>query len=348
MEKNLRIKLIKIALPIFVLMLIAMVVYNKNYSASALLELADKYYSGNGVVRNQDLAFEYYRKAAARGNAEAQYAMGIIYFRNGDRQEGARWYKKAAENGHTQAQNIMNGLIKSGFQFASDESINCNRDIINCIKKSPDEAFNRYIYPTALNDFLKNQKTFLETSKKTSFPKIGLIQMGQTHKEYAKIMIDTGYTCQSFQYIGRKLDDLDSIEQKSFLDNFHKSYQGYSSLGHDTCKSPKKLIEVSFTKIGTIYKVREQISENEFLELLSQIGYTKKEIDEAKEREHFGMPAFEIGLIKKGDFSWRYWKSGENERTVVIEDTPYQNAADTYFDKMSEADTYDDLGEEDK
>lgn len=75
------------------------------------LEIADKYYTGNGVVKNYKEAFKYYKKAAENGNANAQYMLaGMYYTGEGgakDLQEMYKWYKKAAEQGHSDAQYIV-------------------------------------------------------------------------------------------------------------------------------------------------------------------------------------------------------------------------------------------------
>ncbi|MFZ2636769.1 MAG: tetratricopeptide repeat protein [Rectinemataceae bacterium] len=51
--------------------------------AKAQYSLGMKYYAGEGVASNPELAFKWFEKAAAQGNADAQTALGIQYF-NGD------------------------------------------------------------------------------------------------------------------------------------------------------------------------------------------------------------------------------------------------------------------------
>jgi TPR repeat protein len=52
-----------------------------------------------------------FRKAAERGDAEAQYSLGHCYYHSlgviQDKKEAVRWYRKAAEQGHAQAQYIL-------------------------------------------------------------------------------------------------------------------------------------------------------------------------------------------------------------------------------------------------
>jgi TPR repeat protein len=59
-------------------------------------------------MQDPDEAVEWYRKAAEKGNAEAQYNLGEMY-RVGrilpkDSAEAARWLKQAADQNHLEAQ----------------------------------------------------------------------------------------------------------------------------------------------------------------------------------------------------------------------------------------------------
>jgi len=62
------------------------------------------YEFGNGVVKNEELAFEYYEKIANQDFALGEYKIGYFYD-NGigtekDENLAAYWYKKAESNGH--------------------------------------------------------------------------------------------------------------------------------------------------------------------------------------------------------------------------------------------------------
>ena len=87
------------------------------------------YHDGIGTLRDQVAAVEYFRRAAERGHAEAQYHLGLVYdYGHGvarDQAGGAAWERKAAEQGHTGAQYRLagsyywgNGVPKSRFQAA--------------------------------------------------------------------------------------------------------------------------------------------------------------------------------------------------------------------------------------
>src|SRR5205809_541257 len=71
--------------------------------AQAQFELANAYQKGNGIERNDPIAFEWCRKAAEQGHAKAQNTLGMMY-RQGmgispDKEEAFRWYQKAAKQG---------------------------------------------------------------------------------------------------------------------------------------------------------------------------------------------------------------------------------------------------------
>lgn len=83
-------------------------------NVEACFELAELYYTGNGVAKNFAKAKELYRKAADGGNADAQYMMGVMA-RNGqggDKNftEAREWLSKAARQGHTKAKTLLDQL----------------------------------------------------------------------------------------------------------------------------------------------------------------------------------------------------------------------------------------------
>ena len=84
-------------------------------SMDAYSHLGDLYYNGgNEIERVIKTAYNYYRKAANAGVANAQYMVGICY-RNGEgpdknRQLAKVWISKAAKQGHQKAQKILEKL----------------------------------------------------------------------------------------------------------------------------------------------------------------------------------------------------------------------------------------------
>ena len=75
---------------------------------SDYLKLARLYENGTGVSQNDSEALEWYRKAAEKGNADAQIELGKRYFDgrgvSANEAEAVVWYRKAADKGNTEAQ----------------------------------------------------------------------------------------------------------------------------------------------------------------------------------------------------------------------------------------------------
>jgi TPR repeat protein len=86
--------------------------------AAAQYELGLAYARGEGVAREPALAIEWWVKAAAQGFADAQNALGVMYDDGaGVVQDPARareWYRKAAEQGHAGAQNNLAFMYEVG------------------------------------------------------------------------------------------------------------------------------------------------------------------------------------------------------------------------------------------
>jgi TPR repeat protein len=77
-------------------------------NARAQYRLGLRYHEGHGIGQNDVLAARWFRKAAIQGYAEAQYNLGCCYDAglgvNKDQTKAAEWYRKAAEQGYAKAQ----------------------------------------------------------------------------------------------------------------------------------------------------------------------------------------------------------------------------------------------------
>ncbi len=87
-------------------------------SANAQFALGALYYDGKGVFQDYREAGRWHRKAAEQGLASAQYVLGIMY-RHGegfpkDFAKAARWHREAAEQGHAEAQLSLGILYHNG------------------------------------------------------------------------------------------------------------------------------------------------------------------------------------------------------------------------------------------
>ena len=80
--------------------------------------LANCYYGGTGVEKDEKEAAKWYLKAAAQGDSNAQYSLGLMYFnRRSVGDNGAKaieWFQKAADQGDPTAQYSMGVIYEEG------------------------------------------------------------------------------------------------------------------------------------------------------------------------------------------------------------------------------------------
>jgi len=92
--------------------------------AGAQYNLGLMYQEGDGVPQNYVEAVGWYRKAAEQGNVDAQNNLGLMYDKGHgaprDHVEAARWYRKAAEQGYANAQNNLGYMYGNGLGLAQD------------------------------------------------------------------------------------------------------------------------------------------------------------------------------------------------------------------------------------
>jgi len=73
---------------------------------------------------NSPRALEYFQQAAAKGNAEGMYLVGLMFEGNKgidvDLSKAAQWYRQAAERGHTDAMNHLARQLRLGNGVAKD------------------------------------------------------------------------------------------------------------------------------------------------------------------------------------------------------------------------------------
>lgn len=87
--------------------------------AAAQYHLGYLYSKGDGVAKDQNRALYWYRKAAEQGYANAQYHMGLIYVSEPsmkrDYYKGIYWLRKAAQQGHGDALQLLSMQDQSAF-----------------------------------------------------------------------------------------------------------------------------------------------------------------------------------------------------------------------------------------
>ena len=66
-----------------------------------------------------------HRQAAAQGDAQAQFYLGLMYLQGKgipeDKKEALRWFRKAAAQGDAQAQSMLGGMYTLGQGVPEDD-----------------------------------------------------------------------------------------------------------------------------------------------------------------------------------------------------------------------------------
>ena len=80
--------------------------------------LGKMYGNGLGTDKDDEKAFQWYKKGAEAGDAEAMYRTGACYYSGygvaEDEDEAVKWCKKGAENGNADAMNMLGGFYELG------------------------------------------------------------------------------------------------------------------------------------------------------------------------------------------------------------------------------------------
>jgi TPR repeat protein len=100
--------------------------FNLGGYASAQFNLGMCYANGEGVPKDMSTAVEWYRKAAAQGDAGAQYNLGACYAQGDgvpkDMPAAVEWYRKATAQGHVNAQFTLGVCYATGEGVPKDMS----------------------------------------------------------------------------------------------------------------------------------------------------------------------------------------------------------------------------------
>ena len=75
--------------------------------ADACFNMGQAYKLGRGVAKDPAVARDYYRRAALKGHLPAQANLGIALFQAGDKLEAVKWLKQAADRGEARAQYVL-------------------------------------------------------------------------------------------------------------------------------------------------------------------------------------------------------------------------------------------------
>lgn len=89
----------------------------KHGNPKAQFDLAIMYATGQGVQKNERIAFNLFHKAARNHNIEAKYYMGLSFLQGrGVRQQldlARYWFKLAAKQGHVKARQYLSQIERS-------------------------------------------------------------------------------------------------------------------------------------------------------------------------------------------------------------------------------------------
>ena len=105
--------------------------------ASAQYNLGLHYADGRGVARDDAEAVKWYLKAAEQGNANGQFELGYMYESGRgiakDEMEAVQWYQKAATQGNTDA---MRRLGKMNTKLTEEADLSRNGKVLSSIETS--------------------------------------------------------------------------------------------------------------------------------------------------------------------------------------------------------------------
>ena len=91
--------------------------------ADALFNLGQAYKLGRGVTADAATARDYYRKAALKGHLPAQANLGIALFQAGEKPEAIKWLKTAADRGEARAQYVLGIAAFNGDGIVRSQSL---------------------------------------------------------------------------------------------------------------------------------------------------------------------------------------------------------------------------------
>ena len=87
---------------------------------SATYHLGKAYRNGLGVLPDDEMANEWFRRSAAIGDAQSQYALGKFLQRQGRMSEATSWYERACESGNQYAQYRLGKMCLLGDEVPKD------------------------------------------------------------------------------------------------------------------------------------------------------------------------------------------------------------------------------------
>ena len=91
-------------------------------NAKAQYEIGMAYANGNGVTKDFNTGLKWIEKSANQGYLDAQYTIGEIYCNSQNYVKGAQWWQRASDNGDLDATYNLAVLYKMGYGVEKDMS----------------------------------------------------------------------------------------------------------------------------------------------------------------------------------------------------------------------------------
>jgi hypothetical protein len=83
-------------------------------NAESQYDLANMYFSGKEITKDDTKAFYWYKKSAENGFVNAQEELAAIYYQNKEFNNAFNWYSKAANSNHSRAQYVLGYMYLNG------------------------------------------------------------------------------------------------------------------------------------------------------------------------------------------------------------------------------------------
>ncbi|SEK97968.1 SEL1-like repeat protein [Ruminococcus albus] len=193
--------------------------------------IANCYYDGNGVSENYDKMYEYYKKAADMGYAEAEAYVGMCYLSgNGVSEsdfEAMNWFKKSAERGCGLGYYGMADCYLNGYGVEKDEN-----EALKWYSKAHDQGVVRAAKDIA--EMYDNQENYREAIKwYEKYLNHGNKVTDEFQDEVTKYVIGECYFKIGEQYRNSNSEDrlINALENYKIAYDYYNSYDAFVKLG---------------------------------------------------------------------------------------------------------------------
>ena len=194
-----------------------------NQTPKELNDYGDKYFYGDGLEKNIEMAFTYYKKAADLNNPIGYYNVGKYFFEKEQYKEAVEYFNKARELGYTKAAIKLSELYLNGYG----------------LRKSKKKAFKMLSQAVEANDIMaihqlgkfywegigckkdeKNALKYFELSSENKVPQ-GMYLLGSLYLEAKQIKKDFE---NGFFWLDKAAENGEINAIKKLIDLYHNSH----------------------------------------------------------------------------------------------------------------------------